>query len=107
MTFSDGVTLSNFDSIKEDLAAAIANVLGVDSSKVSLKPKSELRSSSIVVVVTITTTNEDVADDLQDYINANSFVSDVNTEVSSSPSLAAAGVVLDYVDGTACGGCGM
>ena len=107
MTFSDGVTSSNFDSIKEDLAAAIADVLGVDSSTVSLTLKSDLRSSSIVVVVTITTTDEDIADNLQDDIDSNSFVSDVNTEVNSSPSLSAAGVVLDYVDETACGGCGM
>jgi len=105
LTFSDGVTSSNFDSIKEDLAAAIADVLGVDSSTVSLTLKSDLRSSSIVVVVTITTTDEDIADNLQDDIDSNSFVSDVNTEVNSSPSLSAAGVVLDYVDETACGGC--
>ena len=107
MTFSNGVTSSNFDSIKDDLAAAIADTLGVDSSMVSLTLKSDLRSSSIVVVVTIATTDEDVADDLQDDIDASSFVSDVNTACNSAPSLSAAGVILDYVDETACGGCGM
>ena len=107
LTFSSGVTSSSFDSIKEDLAAAIADTLGVDSSTVSLTLKSDLRSSSIVVVVTITTTDEDVADDLQDDIDASSFVSDVNTACNSAPSLSAAGVILDYVDETACGGCGM
>ena len=107
MTFSSGVTSSNFDSIKEDLAAAIADVLGADSSTVSLTLKSDLRSSSIVVVVTITTTDEEIADNLQDDIDSNSFVPAVNRQISSSSSLAAAGVVLDYVDETACGGCGM
>ena len=101
------MTSSNFDSIKEDLAAAIAETLGVDSSTVSLTLNSDLRSSSIVVYVTITTTDQDVADDLQDDIDANCFVSDVNTAVNSSTSLVAAGVVLDYVYDTACGGCGM
>jgi len=105
LTFSSGVTSSNFDSIKEDLAAAIADTLEVDSSTVSLTLKSDLRSSSIVVVVTIATTDEDVADDLQDDIDASSFVSDVNTACNSAPSLSAAGVILDYVDETACGGC--
>ena len=108
MTFSNGVTSSNFDSIKDDLATAIADTLGVDNSTVSLTLKSDFkRSSSVVVVVSITTTDQNVADDLLDDINSKSFVSDVNTEVSSSSALQAAGVVLDYVKETACGGCGM
>ena len=42
MTFSNGVTSSNFESIKDDLAAAIADTLGVDNSTVSLTLKSDL-----------------------------------------------------------------
>ena len=110
------MTSSNFDSIKEELAAAIAVALGVDSSIVSLTLSPiallhinsyNLRSSSIVVVVSITTSDQDVAYSLQDNINANSFVTDVNTAVNSSPLLAEARVVLDDVDAAKCGGCGM
>merc|ERR1711962_1284002 len=105
MTFSSGVTEANFDSIKSDLIAALASVLGVAESSISLSLKSDLRSSSIIVVVTITTTSEDAADDLQDSIDSSSFVSSVNTQINSSGALAANGVVLDYVSDSSCGGC--
>ena len=107
MTFSDGVTSSNFDSIKEDLAATIADVFWIPLNWVSLTLKSDLRSSSIVVVVTITTTYKEEADKFLEDLPKNSFVSAFNRAVSSSPSLSAAGVVLDFTDKTACGGCGM
>jgi len=105
LTFSDGVTSSNFDSIKEDLAATIADVFWIPLTWVSLTLKNDLRSSSIVVVVTITTTYKEEADKLLDDLPANYFVSAFNRAVSSSPSLSAAGVVLDFTDKTACGGC--
>ena len=105
MTFSSGVTEANFDSIKSDLIAALASVLGVAESSISLSLKSDLRSSSIIVVVTITATSEDAADDLQDSIDSSSFVSSVNTQINSSSALAANGVVLDYVSDSTCGGC--
>jgi len=98
MTFTSGVTSSNFDTIKDDLKEAIATALGVDSSMIELTLKSSItRSTSTVVVVTITSTDEDVVGDVEDAIESNSFVSTVNSEISSSAALSSAGVTLDSV----------
>ena len=96
MTFSSGVTSSNFDSIEDELKEAIATALGVDSSSITLTLKSSItRSSSTVVVVTITSTDEDEIGEIEDAIESSSFVSSVNTEISKSATLA--GVSLDSV----------
>ena len=98
MTFTSGVTSSNFDTIKDDLKEAIATALGVDSSMIELTLKSSItRSTSTVVVVTITSTDEDVVGDVEDAIESSSFVSTVNSEISSSAALSSAGVTLDSV----------
>ena len=98
MTFTSGVTSSNFDTIKDDLKEAIATALGVDSSIIELTLKSSIaRSNSTVVVVTITSTDEDVVGDVEDAIDSSSFVSTVNTAISSSATLLSAGVTLDSV----------
>ena len=98
MTFTSGVTSSNFDTIKDELKEAIATALGVDSSMIELTLKSSItRSNSPVVVVTITSTDEDVVGDVKDAIESSSFVSTVNTEISSSATLLSAGITLDNV----------
>ena len=98
MTFTSGVTSSNFDTIKDELKEAMATALGVDSSMIELTLKSSItRSNSTVVVVTITSTDEDVVGDVEDAIESSSFVSTVNTEISNSTTLFSAGVTLDSV----------
>ena len=98
MAFTSGVTSSNFDTIKDALKEAIATALGFDSSMIELTHKSSItRSSSTVVVVTITSTDEDVVGDVEDAIDSSSFVSTVNTAISSSSTLSSAGVTLDSV----------
>ena len=98
MTFTSGVTSFNFDNIKDDLKEAIATALGVNSSMIELTLKSSItRSNSTVVVVTITSTDEDVVGDVEDAIESSSFVSIVNTEISNSTTLFSAGVTLDSV----------
>ena len=96
MTFSGVVSSSYFDTIKDDLKEAIATTLGVDSSYITLTLKSSItRSSSTVVVVTITSTDEDEIGDIEDAIESSSFVSSVNTEISNSGTLS--GISLDSV----------
>ena len=98
MTFTSGVTSSNFDTIKDGLKEAIATALGVDSSIIELTLKSSItRSNSTVVVVTITSTDEDVVGEVESAIESSSFVSTVNTEISSSETLLSAGVTVDSV----------
>ena len=98
MTFTSGVTSFNFDNIKDDLKEAIATALGVNSSITELTLKNSItRSNSTVVVVTITSTDEDVVGDVEDAIESSSFVSIVNTEISNSTTLFSAGVTLDSV----------
>ena len=99
MTFTSGVTSSNFDTIKDELKEAIATALGVDSSMIELTLKgsttSRRRSTTTVVDVTITSTDEDVVGNVVVAIKSTSFVSTVNTEISKSATLA--GVTLDSV----------
>ena len=98
MTFTSGVTSSNFDTIKDDLKEAIATALGVNSSMIELTLKNSIsRSTSTVVVVTITSTDENVVGDVEGAIESSSFVSTVNTEISSSETLLSAGVTVDSV----------
>ena len=98
MTFTSGVTSSNFDTIKDELKEAIATALGVNSSMIELTlMSSTTRSNSTVVVVTITSTDEDVVGDVEDAIESSSFVSTVNTQISNSTTLLSAGVTLDSV----------
>ena len=98
MTFTSGVTSFNFDNIKDDLKEAIATALGVNSSMIELTLKNSIsRSTSTVVVVTITSTDENVVGDVEGAIESSSFVSTVNTEISSSETLLSAGVTVDSV----------
>ena len=88
MTF-DGLTESNFEAVKNDLTNSVASALGVSSSSVELdiKSTSRKRSDGIVVVATITTTELDVVDDVQNSIESGTFASDISNEVQNSPSL--------------------
>ena len=98
MTFTSGVTSSNFDTIKDELKEAIANALGIDSSMIELTLKSSITESySGVVVATITSTDEYGLADVESAIESSSFVSTVNTEISNSATLFSAGVILDSV----------
>ena len=98
MTFTSGVTSSNFDTIKDDLKEAIATALGINSSMIELTLKSSItRSNSTVVVVTITSTDEYVVAGVEAAIESSSFVSTVNTEISNSATLFSAGGTLDRV----------
>ena len=98
MTFTSGVTSSNFDTLKDELKEAMATALGVDSSMIELTLKNSIsRSTSTVVVVTITSKDENVVGDVEGAIESSSFVSTVNTEISSSETLLSAGVTVDSV----------
>ena len=103
MIFSSGVTSSNFNTIKNEMTKAIAIALGVEISSVELTFKrsiSRRRRNSIVVVVSITSTDEDEVGDIEYDIKSNSFVAAVNTEFSKSTTLLSAGVELDSVTAT-------
>ena len=98
MTFTSGVTSSNFDTIKDELKEAMATALGVDSSMIELTLKSSITESySGVVVAAITSTDEYGLADVESAIESSSFVSTVNTEISNSATLFSAGVTLDSV----------
>ena len=98
MTFTSGVTSSNFDTIKDELKEAMATALGVDSSMIELTLKSSITESySGVVVAAITSTDEYGLADVESAIESSSFVSTVNTEISNSTTLLSAGVTLESV----------
>ena len=103
MTFSDGVTSTNFDSIKEALAVTLTDELYLPLEWVSLTLKSDV----VVVTFLVPAKYKVEADYILRDLLSNYFVPAFNRAVSSSPSLASAGVVLDFADKTTCVGCGM
>ena len=98
MTF-DGLTESNFEAVKTDLTDSVASALGVSSSSVELdiKSTSRKRSDGIVVVATITTTELNVVDEVQNSIESGTFASDISNEVQNSPSLQEIGLTFTGV----------
>ena len=90
MTFPQGVTESDFDSIKN----ALATVLGVSPSDITLSLKTTMKresetttmSTTTIVVATIMTTQEKAAG-IETKIEETGFVSDVNNNLPSGPTL--------------------
>ena len=87
MTFPQGVTESDFDSIKN----ALATVLGVSPSDITLSFKTTMKresatttmSTATIVVATVMTTEEKAAGIEMNIENMN-FVSDVNNNLPPS-----------------------
>merc|ERR1711962_405143 len=90
MTFPQGVTESDFDAIK----SALATVLGVNPSDITLSLKTTMKrqsatttmSTATVVVATVITTKENAAG-IELKIEGMTFVADVNNALPSGPTL--------------------
>jgi len=103
LTFSNGVTSSNFDSLKYELALTLTDVLGVPLEWVS---SLTLKSDVVVVAFLVPTRYKACClDYMQDDLRSNYFVPAVNRAVNFSQPLTAAGVVLDFTDKTTCWNC--
>ena len=90
MTFPPGVTESDFDAIK----SALATVLGVNPSDITLSLKTTMKRQSVttttspatIVVATVMGTKE-TASGIEMKIEEMTFVADVNNKLPSGPTL--------------------
>merc|ERR1711962_1588597 len=90
MTFPQGVTESDFDAIK----SALATVLGVNPSDITLSLKTTMKRQSVtttaspatIVVATVMGTKETAAG-IEMKIEEMTFVADVNNKLPSGPTL--------------------
>jgi hypothetical protein len=95
----DGVTTSNFESMKEDLTAIIAKSLGVPKTSVKLTIKEtdsiSERGGDAVITATISIKGEDDKGKLENSIASGSFTKSMNEEIKKSPTLSKAGIQLE------------
>ena len=97
----DGVTESNFETLKHDLTVAVSKSLGVPVSSVKLEMNNSDTVSALakdtVVVTIVSIENETDKNTLTNSIDSGIFTAVMEDEISKSPALISAGVKLDVV----------
>ena len=96
-----GVSSTNFESIKDELAAITAEAIGVPKTSVMLTIKetdsTSERQGGTVIIVEISMKGEDDMKNVWNTISTGSFTNSITEEISKSPTLSKAGIEIESV----------
>jgi hypothetical protein len=97
----DGVSESNFESLKNDLTVAVSKSLGVPLSSVKLEMSNSDTVSALskdtVIVTIVSIKNETDMNTLTNSIDSGVFTEGMKEEISKTPALNTAGITLEAV----------
>lgn len=97
----DGVSESNFESLKNDLTVAVSKSLGVPVSSVKLEMSNSDTVSALskdtVIVTIVSIKNETDMNTLTNSIDSGVFTEGMKEEISKTPALNTAGITLEAV----------